>query len=89
MVNTYYLRACLEARKKGYQKAIDMVTGKIEWVLGFEFPAGVSPIPEAPENVIFWQGAIHELQNTIDMIPKEKPVDGKLKENSPDSEKSA
>jgi hypothetical protein len=50
---------CLKLRCDWYQKSIDIVTRKIEWVRPFDFPDG---------EVKAWNGAIRELQNTINMM---------------------
>jgi hypothetical protein len=58
---------CLKSRKNWYEKAINMACGKTEWENSFNFPKinydhhNVGAIPE-------WRGAVHELQNTIDMM---------------------
>lgn len=57
---------CLKKRKDWYIRAIDMANGVIEWDNHFNWPdTGVK------QNICLvykWQGAAHELQNTIDMI---------------------
>ena len=50
---------CLEKRKEWYQKSIDMKLNKIPYENGFDFPYG---------SIERWQGAEHELINTIAMI---------------------
>lgn len=59
LYNRQELLNCLKNRLKWYQKATDIETLKIPYENHFDFPKG---------EIEFWEGAIHELQNTIDMI---------------------
>lgn len=86
MVDLCYIIACLEARRKSYQKAIDMATNKIDWDNEFNWPNMVDILPAAPTNLTYWNGAIAEIDNTLAMLEakafKKDIKDGKVNEQS-------
>ena len=62
------LKTCLTCRMNSYEKAIAMVTGKIPWENGFNWPDYPGIGPSDPENLYYWRGCARELKNTLDML---------------------
>ena len=62
---------CLEQRLKWYQKSIDMMSGKIPYENGFDFPTSTNNPTQDPTSICEWRGAAREIENTLGMINHE------------------
>lgn len=59
---------CLQARLKGYEKAIAMVKCEIPWENGFNWPTTPYNDVTDQRNIDYWRGCAKELKNTLDML---------------------